>query len=58
MCPSTYVHVCYTCTIIRFCTKTHLMTVPCLIPMIHALVSAFVKTHIENKLYLNIFREI
>lgn len=27
-------------------------------PMLHALVSAFVKTHKENKLYLTIFREI
>lgn len=46
LCSLLYVHVCDTCT--KFCTKTHLMTVPCLIPMLHALVSAFVKTHKEN----------
>lgn len=32
---------------IRFCTKIHLMTVPCLIALLHTLVSAFVKTHEE-----------
>lgn len=36
----------------NICTKSHLLTVPCLIPMLHALVSAFVKTHKETNYIL------
>lgn len=49
------VHVSDTCTIISSYTKiTHLMTVPCFIPMLHISVSAFVKNIFRDIMRLNI----